>query len=140
MSGYLINTEHISTYSKTKRSTTDPKTQMRCRPTLQDTTNPYGLRRDIPNQVSHPTPTDQGPEMSTGKESSPVYNSSNKSCQDPLSTQNTSQHTSARAKAPTRSTCIIHPANRVRIPYQHKTHLNIHRQGPRHLPDNKTII
>ena len=238
MSGYLINTEHISTYSKTKRSTTDPKTQMRCRPTLQDTA-PHGLQRDIQTQVSHPTPTDQGPDMSTGKESSPcithpinrvrmpyqhrthlnilrqgprhlpdnnkslhvstthhssvaedaifhqnrccskskrsttdpktqnalptyiarysspwstkghpnssissnshrpgtgdvnwqrefpVYNSSNKSCQDALSTQNTSQHISARAKAPTRSTCIIHPANRVRIPYQHTTHLNV---------------
>ena len=45
--------------SKSKRSTTDPKTQMRCRPTLQDTTNPYDLRRDTQLKLSHPTPTDR---------------------------------------------------------------------------------
>ena len=33
------------------------------------------------------------------------------------------------------SPCITIPANRVRMPYQHRTHLNILRQGPRHLPD-----
>jgi hypothetical protein len=35
------------------------------------------------------------------------------------------------------SPCITIPANRVRMPYQHRTHPNIIRQGPRHLPDNK---
>ena len=36
--------------------------------------------------------------------------------------------------------CITHPINRVRIPYQHRTHLNILRQGPRHLPDNNKSL
>ena len=33
--------------------------KMRCLPTLQDTTNPYGLRGDTPLKLSHPTPTDR---------------------------------------------------------------------------------
>ena len=80
---------------------------MRYRPTLQDTTNPYGLRRDTQLKLSYPTSTGPGPEMSTGKES---------------------------------STCITHPANRDRMPYQHRTHLNVLRQGPRHLPDNNKSL
>ena len=33
--------------------------KMRCRPTLQDTTNPYDLQRDTQLKLSHPTPTDR---------------------------------------------------------------------------------
>jgi hypothetical protein len=38
------------------------------------------------------------------------------------------------------STCITHPANRDRMPYRHRTHLNVLRQGPRHLPDNNKSL
>ena len=37
------------------------------------------------------------------------------------------------------STCITCPTNHNRIPYWHRTHLNVLRQGPRHLPDNWAI-
>ena len=37
------------------------------------------------------------------------------------------------------STCIARPANHKREPYRHRTHLNVPRQGPKHLPDNKAI-
>ena len=83
----LKQTTHNTSQRTVKQSERLPilRRKMRCLPTLQHTTNPYGLRGDTQLKLSH-------------------------------------------------------PANHVRMPCQHGTHLNILRQGPRHLPDNKSII
>ena len=93
VTGCLIDTEHISTYFKTNRSTTDPKTQ-KCAADRHCKIQQIPMVYEGTPNSSYLTqlPLDQDPEMSTGKES---------------------------------STCITHPANRVRIPYQHRTHLNV---------------
>ena len=83
----LKQTTHNTSQRTVKQSERLPilRRKMRCLPTLQHTTNPYGLRGDTQLKLSH-------------------------------------------------------PANHVGMPCQHGTHLNILRQGPRHLPDNKSII
>ena len=77
---------------------------MRCRPTLQDTTNPHGLRRDTQFKLSYPTSTGPGSGDVNWQREFNVYNASSKSWQDALSTQNTSQ----RPQHHKRVSSIIH--------------------------------
>ena len=140
MSGCLINTEHISTYFGKGQGTYPFNVYNTSSKPCQDTLSTHNTSQRTPKQ------SDQLPILRR-KCAADLHC---KIQQIPMVYEGTSQIKYLIQLPPTRDRrcqlakrvppCITHPINRVRIPYQHRTHLNILRQGPRHLPDNKTII
>jgi hypothetical protein len=145
VSGCLIDTEHISTYFGKGQGTypITTKVYIRARPTIRvwQKTPSFNKIDVVANQIrdrlpilrrKNALPTDiarynKSP-WSTKGHPIQVILSNPKYVGPEMSTGKES------------STYRTHPANRDRMPYRHRTYLNVLQQGPRHLPDNKAIV